>query len=108
MTDRITKALLLAVAVGLWANVGTEWLKPVSVQASGTESQEISSSDRTFRRAVERVVEECSISGDYVDGGVLTGAYVDDGYVYGGVVSGGYVYGGGISGGYVYGSQISC
>ena len=33
MADRTTKALLLAIAVGLWANVMTTWLGPVPVQA---------------------------------------------------------------------------
>lgn len=33
MTDRTTKALLLAIAVGLWANLGIEWFRPVVVQA---------------------------------------------------------------------------
>ena len=33
MVDRTTKALLLAIAVGLWANAITTWLGPVPVQA---------------------------------------------------------------------------
>ena len=33
MVDRMTKALLLAIAVGLWANAITTWLEPVPVQA---------------------------------------------------------------------------
>ena len=33
MTDRTTKALLLAIALGLWANVAAEWLRPVTVHA---------------------------------------------------------------------------
>ena len=33
MTDRTTKVLLLAIAVGLWAHLGTEWFRPVVVQA---------------------------------------------------------------------------
>jgi hypothetical protein len=32
-TDRMTKALLLAITVGLWANVVTTWLGPMPVQA---------------------------------------------------------------------------
>ena len=32
-TDRTTKALLLAIALGLWANVAGDWLKPVVVEA---------------------------------------------------------------------------
>jgi len=33
MSDRTTKALLLAVALGLWANVAGQWLRPVTVHA---------------------------------------------------------------------------
>lgn len=32
-TDRTTKALLLAIALGLWMNVAGDWLRPVVVQA---------------------------------------------------------------------------
>jgi hypothetical protein len=32
-TDRTTKALLLAIALGLWANVIGDWLKPVVIEA---------------------------------------------------------------------------
>lgn len=32
-TDRTTKALLLAIALGLWTNVASDWLRPVTVQA---------------------------------------------------------------------------
>lgn len=35
MTDRTTKALLLAIALGLWANVAGAWLKPTPVHAQG-------------------------------------------------------------------------
>jgi hypothetical protein len=77
MTERTTKALLLAVAAGLWANVATEWLRPVSVHANGGEPQQRVqrlvqfptgsyqqlARDRTFRRAVQRVVERrCSVT----------------------------------------------
>jgi len=44
MTDRTTKALLLAVTTELCANVVTEWLRPVSVKAIGAEPQEIAQS----------------------------------------------------------------
>jgi hypothetical protein len=36
-TDRTTKALLLAIALGLWANVAGDWLKPAVVHAQGSE-----------------------------------------------------------------------
>ena len=86
MTDRTTKALLLAIVVGLWTNLAAEWLRPVPVQAIGAEARQIPprpvqfedysyrslARDRTFRRAVGLVVENCS---------------VDNGYVYGSTVS---------------------
>lgn len=37
-TDRTTKALLFAIALGLWMNVASQWLKPVIVKAQGSES----------------------------------------------------------------------
>lgn len=42
-TDRTTKALLLAIALGLWANVAGDWLKPVAVQAQSSELSSIES-----------------------------------------------------------------
>ena len=33
MVDRTTKALLLAIAIGLWVSVAGQWLRPVVVQA---------------------------------------------------------------------------
>ena len=33
MADRTTKALLLAIAIGLWANLMTDWLRSAPVQA---------------------------------------------------------------------------
>ena len=33
MTDKTTKALLLAIAIGLWANVASQWLRPVTAHA---------------------------------------------------------------------------
>jgi hypothetical protein len=35
MKDRTTKALLLAIAIGLWANVLTAFLRPEPVKAQG-------------------------------------------------------------------------
>jgi hypothetical protein len=32
-TDRRTKVLLLAIAIGLWANVATQWLRPKALLA---------------------------------------------------------------------------
>ncbi|HXM38264.1 MAG TPA: hypothetical protein VN908_06345 [Gemmatimonadales bacterium] len=35
-TDRKTKALLLAIAIGLWANVASQWLRPKVLHAQDT------------------------------------------------------------------------
>jgi hypothetical protein len=40
MTDRQTKALLLAIAIGLWANVITQWLRPKPLYAQDTSGIE--------------------------------------------------------------------
>ena len=39
MADRTTKWLLLAIAVGLWMNVASQWLRPVPVHAAGEVEQ---------------------------------------------------------------------
>lgn len=39
--DRTTKALLASIALGLWMNVLTDWLKPVAVHAQSEEISEI-------------------------------------------------------------------
>ncbi len=41
MTDRVTKMLMLAIALGLWMNVIGEWARPVSVQAQSVDLSEI-------------------------------------------------------------------
>lgn len=51
-TDRTTKALLLAIALGLWANVAGDWLKPVVVQAQSDELSQISMDLRTIANGV--------------------------------------------------------
>jgi len=38
MKDRPTKALLLAIALGLWANVASQWIRPVALQAGQGEA----------------------------------------------------------------------
>ena len=38
MADRTTKALLLAIAIGLWVNIASQWLPPVTVSAQGNLS----------------------------------------------------------------------
>jgi hypothetical protein len=38
MNDRLTKALLAAIALGLWANAVNPWIRPL-VAAADTESQ---------------------------------------------------------------------
>ena len=39
MVDRLTKVLLLAIAVGLWMNVAAQWLRPIPVHAAGAVEQ---------------------------------------------------------------------
>lgn len=41
MNDTITKALLLAIALGLWANALNPWIRPVTVWASHEGLSEI-------------------------------------------------------------------
>jgi hypothetical protein len=33
MTDRTTKALLFAIALGLWVNIVGQWIRPATVKA---------------------------------------------------------------------------
>ena len=37
-TDRLTKALLLAIALGLWANVVNQWIRPARLAAADADS----------------------------------------------------------------------
>ena len=90
MIDRTTKLLLLAIAIGLWMNVAAQWLQPIPVQAASEEIEQVFSRsiqfeqysyrqlarNRTFRRAVERVVGNCQISGGYVESGYVYGSRV--------------------------------
>jgi hypothetical protein len=39
--DRTTKALLFSIALGLWMNVASEWLKPVVVHAQDRDIVDI-------------------------------------------------------------------
>ena len=38
-TDRTTKALLLAIALGLWVNITGQWLTPIAIHAQGDDSR---------------------------------------------------------------------
>jgi len=40
MIDRSTKALLAAIALGLWANVASDWLKPAVVEAQANRAEQ--------------------------------------------------------------------
>ena len=33
MTDRTTNTLLTVIAIGLWANIASQWMQPVTVHA---------------------------------------------------------------------------
>lgn len=41
MTDRTTKALLAAIALGLWLNVLGDWMRPTPVSAAEEQSRDI-------------------------------------------------------------------
>ncbi len=43
MTDRTTKALLFAIALGLWLNAFGQWMRPVAVQAQDIDLSSIES-----------------------------------------------------------------
>jgi len=49
MVDRTTKLLLLAIAVGLWMNVATPWLRPVPVHAEVETAQDFGNIERYVR-----------------------------------------------------------
>ena len=51
MVDRTTKILLLAIAVGLWMNVASQWLRPVAVHAAVEQlrSSDLSDIERYLR-----------------------------------------------------------
>jgi hypothetical protein len=53
MTDRTAKALLLAVALGLWANVATLWIGPVPVFAQ--DNSDIVRELRSIKSSVESI-----------------------------------------------------
>lgn len=52
MADRTTKFLLAAIALGLWANVAGEWLKPVPVSAS---EQDVAITLSTIEQRVSQI-----------------------------------------------------
>jgi hypothetical protein len=56
-TDRVTKALLLAIALGLWANAVGDWLRPVSVQAQANRFEAPANvTDHQLLREIEKGV----------------------------------------------------
>lgn len=55
MTDRTTKALLLAIAVGLRANLAAHWLTPVPVRARDGELRRIRGSVEDIERHVRGI-----------------------------------------------------
>ena len=54
MADRTTKLLLLAIAIGLWMNVATQWLRPVAVHAAA----EVAQNDTRTLRNIESTVDD--------------------------------------------------
>ena len=62
MTDKTTKVLLAAIAVGLWANIAGDWLKPEPVHAQDTRTlRELETIGQSLR-SIERVLENGAIS----------------------------------------------
>ena len=62
MTDRTTKALLAAIALGLWANIAGDWLKPQPVHAQDTRTlRELETIGQSLR-SIERELETGAIS----------------------------------------------
>ena len=62
MTDRTTKALLAAIALGLWANIAGDWLKPPPVHAQDTRTlRELETIEQSLR-SIERELETGAIS----------------------------------------------
>lgn len=52
MRDRTTKALLFAIALGLWMNAAVSWLKPVPVQAA---AQDVAATLSEIERRVSQI-----------------------------------------------------
>jgi hypothetical protein len=48
MTDRLTKALLFAIALGLWANALNPWVRPMAVQADDEMLKQVVSNVRSI------------------------------------------------------------
>ena len=60
MVDKTTKALLLAIAIGLWANIAAQWTNPVQAQDIGTTQmviglQSIASELRSIESSVSSI-----------------------------------------------------
>ena len=60
MADRTTKLLLLAIAVGLWANIASQWSP---VQAQDRQMRQILSAVQDIERAVGRIQRGTCING---------------------------------------------
>lgn len=62
MTDRTTKALLAAIALGLWANIAGDWLKPEPVHAQDTRTLRELETIGQLLGSIERELESGAIS----------------------------------------------
>lgn len=56
-TDNTTKALLLAIALGLWANVATNWVRPTVAHA---QSRGLDLTESTQLKSIEKEVTAIS------------------------------------------------
>ncbi|MCY4508622.1 MAG: hypothetical protein OXG35_16945 [Acidobacteria bacterium] len=62
MTDKTTKTLLAAIAVGLWANIAADWLKPEPVHAQDTRTvRQLETIGRSLQ-SIERELASGAIS----------------------------------------------
>ena len=65
--DRYTKSVLTVIALGLLLNGLIPWINPPEVKADvgGMDYRDLRR-DRDFRKAVEYIVEDCSVSGSSI------------------------------------------
>ena len=62
MVDRTTKALLLAIALGLWMNVVGPWVRPVPVQAAAQDLRDIGSMVSQIQRYVGSIYRQTCLN----------------------------------------------
>ena len=65
--DKYTKAIMTVIAVALFMIALNPWINPPEVKADvgGMDYRDLRR-DRDFRKAVEYIVEDCSVSGSSI------------------------------------------